>query len=351
MLRAVAFVVLMMTQTSRCACLLSILSAGLMACSDGSRVPLDAAVPSRDGGVVADAGQLDAAADSGIPDRGWNTTPFDAGPVDARPQQSLLGQWAELPAGRFLRGSAEDEPWRGGDENRFEVTLTRPFLMKVTEVTQAEWIDVMGDNPSVNVDCGLNCPADNMSWFDAVRFTNLLSEREGFEPCYTLDGEDVQFAGLDCEGYRMPTEAEWEYACRSATNQGAYSNGTYYLIAGSLCPDDPNASEVGWYCFNSDDTLMPVGLKPANAWGLLDMHGNIGEWIHDWYHPGYYRLTLISLLDPVGPERPSLAGGRVLRGGAYYTGPSSMRCAQRSNGRPTGTGRGVGLRPVRTLKP
>jgi len=287
--------------------------------------------------------------DAGPYDAGWRTEPFDAGPIDALPRQTLLGDWVEVPAGTFLRGSAEDEFGHSGDELQAEVTLTRPFLLKVTEVTQAEWLDVMGDNPTVNPDCGLDCPVDGITWFDALRFTNALSQREGLTPCYAIDGEAVDFVGLDCEGYRLPTEAEWEYACRSGSNLAPLSSGEYLIEHyGPGCREEPATNEVGWYCFNSEEQLKPVGLKPANAWGLRDMHGNAAEWTWDWYHPAYYGLGN-SYIDPLGPDRPSLAEARVSRSGTYYTGAPSLRCASRAYAIPQGSGEAQGFRPARTL--
>jgi len=316
---------------------------GSFAC-DGSRERPPAG---REDAGVQDGGP----ADTGLPpDTGFRTEPFDAGPIDALPQRALFGSWVEVPPGTFWRGSPPEEFGHSGDEDLAEVTLTRGFLMKVTEVTQGEYLEIMGDNPSVNADCGLDCPVGNVSWFDALRFTNALSTREGLQPCYVIDGEDVTFAGLDCEGYRLPTEAEWEYACRSGESLAPFSNGGYPEPIYGPCPEEPAISEVAWYCYNSGGHSHPVGGKPANHWGLLDMHGNADEWVWDWYSGGYYLLN-VSRLDPLGPGRPSVTGARVVRGGAYYTGGAISRCGSRSSGQPGSGVRGGGFRPVRTFTP
>ncbi len=312
--------------------------------------------PQPDVGPQIDAGVAEAGVpDLGPPDLGWRTEPFDAGPVDALPQRTLLGQWVEVPAGKFLRGSEEREFGHTFEELRKEVTLTRGFLMKVTEVTQAEWLEVMGgDNPSYFADCGTNCPVENITWFQAVEFTNKLSQREGLAECYSVQGEEVTFAGLDCSGYRLPTEAEWEYACRSGTNLAPYCNGKYAYDDYGPCPNAPEADEVGWYCDNSRQEAAPyshshpVGLKPANAWGLMDMHGNAAEWMHGWYQRGYYHFTE-SLVDPPGSSKPDGRNARTLRGGSHGTGPVALRCAHRTYGVPSGKHNSVGFRPVRTL--
>ena len=138
-------------------------------------------------------------------------------------------------------------------------------------------------------------------------------------------------------------------ACRSGSNLAPLSSGEYLIEHyGPGCREEPATNEVGWYCFNSQEQLKPVGLKPANAWGLLDMHGNAGEWTWDWYHPAYYGLGN-SYLDPLGPDRPSVAEARVVRSGTYYTGAPIVRCGARGYGQPTGSARGGGFRPARTL--
>ncbi|MBQ7188204.1 MAG: formylglycine-generating enzyme family protein [Kiritimatiellae bacterium] len=193
------------------------------------------------------------------------------------------------PAGTFTMGSPESEDGRDGDETQHQVTLTRGFWLGETPVTQKQWKSVMGDNPSVFK--GANLPVEEVSWNDCQEFIQKVN------------------AALNC-GARLPTEAEWEYACRAGTS-GAYGG------TGEL-------DEMGWYDKNSGDKTHPVGQKKPNAWGLYDMHGNVWEWCSDWY--GDYPSG--SVTDPTGPSSGS---SRVLRGGSW--GCNARDCRSASRGR------------------
>jgi formylglycine-generating enzyme required for sulfatase activity len=169
----------------------------------------------------------------------------------------------------------------------------------------------MGDNPSHFT--GDNLPVEQVNWFKAVEFCNKLSQNEGLAPAYTVNGEDVSW-NRSANGYRLPTEAEWEYAARGGN--GSPGNFTY---AGSN-----NVDEVAWYNGNSGDKTHPVGTKKANGLGLYDMSGNVWEWCWDWY--GDYSGS--AQTDPVGVSSGSY---RVLRGGGSW-GSSALevRSAYRS---------------------
>ena len=189
-----------------------------------------------------------------------------------------------IPAGSFLMGSPADTTrsqqetergWVARFEKPHQVTLTKGFYMARHEVTQAQWEKVMGSNPSLFKNAGPNAPVDSVSWHD----------------CQT-------FATNAGGGLRLPTEAEWEYACRAGT-QGPY--------AGDL-------GETGWYDGNSDGTTHPVGLKKPNAWGLYDMHGNVREWCQDLSSNEYPNEDA---MDPTGPAKGDDVGSRILRGGSW----------------------------------
>ena len=205
---------------------------------------------------------------------------------------SIGMEFVLIPAGKFWMGSADDDRAADSDEKpRHEVTISQAFHLGKYPVTQAQWQAVMGTNPSEFE--GPDRPVENVSWKDAQTFIAKLNALEGHGR------------------YRLPTEAEWEYACR-AGSETAYSFG-----------DD--AGELGnyaWYSGNSGRKTHPVGQKQPNAWGLYDMHGNVEEWVQDW--KGKYSSG--AAVDPQGPE----AGERrVLRGGSWNYGAEGCRSAHR----------------------
>jgi formylglycine-generating enzyme required for sulfatase activity len=246
-----------------------------------------------------------------------------------------------IPAGTFTMGSPEDELGRDSDENQHRVTLSSAILVGTWEVRQCEWQTVMGYGGSGSA---LH-PVTDFTWFDALEFCNRRSTLDGLTPPYTLT--DVDNAGShivsataswnrDANGYRLPTEAEWEYACR-ALSPTAFSDG------GITVPDcegvDPNLDAVGWYCANSTGP-EECGLKAPNAWGLHDMHGNVWEWCWDWY--GAYADGAVT--DPTGPR---LGLNHVVRGGYYGAPARRCRSACRAGQGPTLGSLWVGLRLVR----
>jgi formylglycine-generating enzyme required for sulfatase activity len=258
-----------------------------------------------------------------------------------------------IPAGRFRMGSPDSEPGREGDEGPVhEVTIRQPFFLKATEVTQGEWKALMGNNPSRFKNCGDSCPVENVSWWDAVAYCNAMSRKEGLEECYTLSGcsgtpgkdfecTGVTFVGLSCTGYRLPTEAEWEYAARAGTTTSTY-NGT--IDAGHLGCEHPNPvlDPIAWFCGNSKFQTHPVKQKSANAWGLYDMLGNVREWCWDWsdsYPSG-------AVTDPRGPATVSF---RVARGGSSDGVAWRVRAAARSGGSPGRRADNLGFRPARSI--
>ena len=216
-----------------------------------------------------------------------------------------------IPAGEFMMGSPESESGRRGNETQHEVKITQPFYLSAHEVTQQQYLEVMGNNPEqyARVD---DKPVTNVNWHEAVAFYDKLSEQEG-------------------KDYRLPTEAEWEYACRAGTTT-AYSFGN----------DASGLGEHAWHRGNSGQTTHPVGEKLPNAWGLYDMHGNVWEWCQDWY--GDYGKEKV-VTDPTGAAS---GVNRVLRGGAFFNRPEFVRAADRTSSQPDNRNRNFGFRLART---
>lgn len=253
-----------------------------------------------------------------------------------------------VEGGTFAMGSPESERQRGADETRHEVTVS-DFRISPTEVTQVDYQRVMGVNPSHFQ--GDDLPVEQVSWFDAVEYCNRLSESEGLDPAYTIDGDDVTW-DRSANGYRLPTEAEWEYAARAGTDTifttgdqitaaDANFEGTYpYLIEENYVhhtnPDVVQSENRG--------ESIAVGSLPANAYGLHDMEGNVSEWVFDYY--GEY--DTIRTTDPYGPETGSL---RVNRGGGYDDFAKQLRNAYRSATNPRSVDQNMGFRIARNVEP
>lgn len=240
----------------------------------------------------------------------------------------------------FAMGSPTNEVGRDPDEVLHTVVVTRSVEISDHEVTQAEYQSVMGVNPSRFV--GNNRPVENVTWFDAIAYCNALSIREGKTPAYTVDGPSVVW-NKDADGWRLPTEAEWERACRAGTTT-AFSSGGIRETAcvDSLGRPDPSLDAVGWYCGNSPVSTQDVKEKQPNAAGLYDMHGNVWEWCWDWYGD----LTADVALDPTGPESGIQ---RVRRGGSWYHYARVCRSASRDAYFPNSKDDVLGFRVVRTV--
>ncbi|MFC1890143.1 formylglycine-generating enzyme family protein, partial [Thermodesulfobacteriota bacterium] len=249
-----------------------------------------------------------------------------------------------IPAGNFIMGSDEDEQGRDKDEGPpRRVTISRDFLMSVTEVTRGQWKKVIENIPKKGEKCGDKCPVVNVNWFDAVAYCNALSDLEGLEECYTLHrckgvpGKDmkcyyVTFKDLDCEGYRLSTETEWEYACRAGTTTPYYTGSTKTDLYRIAC------------VWGSDGGPYPVATLEPNAWGLYDMLGNVSEWCWDWYGRRAYLHT--PTVDSLGVPKGT---SRVIRGGSHLNSARNCRAAKRYNFMGSLTLIDTGFRLVRSL--
>ncbi|MDX9720914.1 MAG: formylglycine-generating enzyme family protein [Myxococcota bacterium] len=271
-----------------------------------------------------------------------------ATPFSLRPDDTAAGEdggvaawqsedegWVLLAPGSFQMGSPENESSRRVDELQHTVELTRPFLVERYPVTQGLFESLMGYNPSDFQALGLDAPVENVSWYEAIAFCNARSREEGLKEAYRLGnvegkpGERVFEAKVSwlpsATGYRLLTEAEWEYACRAGTS-GPYS---HVLL-----------DEVAWYADNAGGHPHPVGQKQPNPWGLYDLHGNVWEWVWDWYsayssHPQR---------DPVGPRS---GGEKVGRGGSWYSARYHVRSADRGQGAANSRSHDLGFRCAR----
>jgi formylglycine-generating enzyme required for sulfatase activity/uncharacterized caspase-like protein len=199
-----------------------------------------------------------------------------------------------IPPGTFTMGSPESEPGRRDNERQHQVTLTKGFYMQTTEVTQGQWQAVMRSNSFKFQSCGESCPVENVSWYDVQKFIAKLKAKAGIET------------------YRLPTEAEWEYAARAGSETAYYTGDT-----------EADLDRAGWCGQNSNGQSHPVAQKEANQFGLYDMHGNVWEWCKDFY-TGHLGSNAVN-----DPQGPSDGWDRVVRGGSWIKGPAYCRAASR----------------------
>ncbi|MAE69990.1 MAG: serine/threonine protein kinase [Gemmatimonadetes bacterium] len=257
---------------------------------------------------------------------------FDLGPPPVP-----IPEMVSIAAGQFVAGSPESAAVRDSDETQHVVTLTRGYLFGATEVTQELWELVMGSNPSLRWRCGADCPVDNVSWLDALLFCNELSRHHGFEAAYEIEGDQVTWIERS-DGYRLPTEAEWEYACRAGTESDFFDGAITAPFGCTVL--DPVLDQIGWYCPNGGSTTHPVGLKTPNAWDLYDTAGNVSEWCWDRF--GAYPVGPVT--DPAGPDT---GASRVRRGGSWSEAARDCRSADRSPVDPEVRSYNLGLRLAR----
>ena len=209
------------------------------------------------------------------------------------------------------------------ETSRHTVAISKAFYLGKYEVTQEQWVAVMGSNPSEFK--GRTNPVEKVSWDDVQEFLRRLNSKEGTNPPLPLPGGE----------YRLPTEAEWEYACRAGATT------TY-----SFGDDADQVGQYAWYDGNSGEKTHPVGQLKPNAWGLYDMHGNVYEWCQDWYGETYYSQSPAK-----DPQGPGSGNSRLLRGGSWYANAPLVRCASRISYAPASRDRNIGVRVAAAAKP
>ncbi len=319
------------------------------------------------------------------------------GDSDSDAAQDAIGKWVTIQPGSFWMGSPDgdcpadypggadcvEELGRKSHEDLHYVELTRRFRMMATEVTQGQFEAVMGWNASIygpngnKNNCGEDCPVEMVSWYDATAFANELSKRGARELCYTITEVECAFGGsvgddymrcfdnddtyggineatvelndvdsvYSCRGYRLPTEAEWEYAARAGTLTALYNGDLSSLSS------DPNLDEIAWHGKNSDTgagmMTHPVAQKEPNAWGLFDMIGNVFEMVWDWSMLYPSGDTTTPCVDPETPEvypGDSVMAMRVVRGGSSHTVIEVCRSADRYSTFPRSRSNSKGFR-------
>lgn len=272
-----------------------------------------------------------------------------------------------IPPGTFVMGSPPSEPGRNTSsftETAHEVSLSHGFWMKETEVTQQEWSALIPNNhfsamPTFMCNA---CPAFEVSWFDTLAFANALSLSRDLSACYNLSNctgtpgvrlpESERFfcpfiedliPAPDCPGYRLPTEAEWEYAARANTSTALFNGPT--INNPIYCNPDPNLNQIAWYCGNSGNRIRSVAQKASNPWKLYDMSGNVWEWVWDW-GADYEALPALPTVDPIRLDNMGL--GHVIRGGGAGDASQGCRSAFRLGWDSSAAGNNIGFRVVRT---
>ncbi len=290
--------------------------------------------------------------------------PVVAAPPPARPAagdrkvERVAGvelAWRYAPPGSFRMGSPASEPQRDDDETPHQVRLTRGFWIGETEVTQGQWQALMGNNPSTFGSCA-ECPVEQVNWYEAISFANALSKRSGLEECYELAGcngkqagedlecSEVRFEGLECRGYRLPTEAEWEYAARATTT-------TPFSTGDNLTTEQANYNGnfpyEGYPKGKYRQKAVEVRSFDANRWGLYEVHGNVWEWTQDaaeWMG----KVETATYKDGVENPLSTRGAWRVYRGGCWRVSARRCRAAYRDAYPPGGRGDNLGFRLVRT---
>ncbi len=265
---------------------------------------------------------------------------LDCYPAFAGPNtftNKLRMRFVLIPSGSFLMGSPKSEKDRQWNEKSHKVVISKSFYLGETEVTQGQWGKLVGFNPSSFSKLGKDYPVDTISWDQCMEFIKVLNKWE------------------KTDRYRLPTEAEWEYACR-AGSASAFANGP--ITTNSCNEPEPALIHMAWYCYNSGKTSPardfkphPVKTKEPNKWGLYDMHGNVQEWVLDscrWRNFWRTKVGVLTdtykdnIIDPVNKTGKH----RIIRGGGWYQKSKYQRCAYRSYYKPGAKRNSLGFRIV-----
>lgn len=262
-------------------------------------------------------------------------------PLNAAPQiiSNKLGmKFVFIPPGSFVMGSPESETGHQWHEKQHRVNISKGFYMGETEVTQGQWEKLVGFNPSSFSNLGKSFPVDTISWNEAVEFIRVLNKWEGTDK------------------YRLPTEAEWEYACRAGSTT-AFSNGPITIL--SCNEPEPALLDIAWYCYNSglanpsrDFKPQPVKTKLPNQWGLYDMHGNVQEWVQDSAKQRNFWRTRVGVVtntykDNIIDPLSQIGDHKIIRGGGWYQNGKYQRSAYRGLYKPVVRRNSLGFRIVK----
>jgi formylglycine-generating enzyme required for sulfatase activity len=265
--------------------------------------------------------------------------------ISAVAQNHTADDFILIKGGTFTMGSPVSEPERGTDETQHRVTVDDYYIAK-SSVAQREYDQLMSGNTSEF--SGGNLPVENVTWFDAIRYCNARSTLEELTPAYTISGSGNEVSSViwnrEANGYRLPTEAEWEYACRAGTTSPFNTGRTI---------NDEQANFYNHYGYNNDSSgrrvggyrgrTTPINNYRANSWGLFDMHGNVADWCWDWY--GAYNTA--AQTNPTGPAIGTL---RVNRGGGWNDFPKHIRSAYRAATPPVNSSFNLGFRLARNAR-
>jgi formylglycine-generating enzyme required for sulfatase activity len=254
------------------------------------------------------------------------TTPAQS---TVQPKNNIPDGFALINGGIFNMGSPDSEQGRTNEEGPQHTVEISSFYMAKYPVTQAEYAEIMGTNPS-NFK-GARLPVEQVDWFDAIEYCNKKSKRDGLSPVYVINKSENRWTVKQeqgANGYRLPTEAQWEYACRAGTVTPFSTGANINTNQANYSGENPYDSNVQG---ENRRKTTPVGSFPPNPWGLYDMHRNVFEWCWDWY--GIYKSE-----DQTNPDGPVSGIKRVYRGGSWMSGLPHLRSAYRYSAPPSGGG-------------